>query len=336
MEEQGGGETPGPAMVGGHAYVRNLAAAEAAVMRGQFNLAKVLRALAHTQRVQAMHAARRLAAGSDPASLLDTILGELEERRSPATTTDVSPAEGLSGRAAAVRERARSIARQSLASLGGHSDVPEGDVPHIWGCYACGNLIEDRANLLAEGGPAACDLCGALNPEFAWYGPFYSSTPEHLGQREPAEIIAILAAVPGAAAEVVAGIDDGTLTRRPAADEWCAKEILGHMLETDRSLAWRARIVLGHDGPGLPLIDAALPPWRLHEGKAYDALPIDAILERLGQVRAATLAQVSGLSPQQWGLRGIIDGRAVTLLDLGTWVANHDLGHLAQVRRLCG
>jgi hypothetical protein len=25
-----------------------------------------------------------------------------------------------------------------------------------------------------------------------------------------------------------------------------------------------------------------------------------------------------------------------SLVDLGTWLANHDLGHLAQIRRLCG
>ena len=43
---------------GGAAYVRNLAAAEDAVMKGQFNLAKVLRAAAHSQRIIAMTIAR--------------------------------------------------------------------------------------------------------------------------------------------------------------------------------------------------------------------------------------------------------------------------------------
>jgi len=44
---------------GGYAYVRNLVAAEAAILRGQFNVAKVLRAAAHAHRVLAMEAARR-------------------------------------------------------------------------------------------------------------------------------------------------------------------------------------------------------------------------------------------------------------------------------------
>jgi hypothetical protein len=50
----------------GKVFLRDLAAAETAVLRGQFNLAKVLRALAHTQRVLGMNAARLLAVEKHP------------------------------------------------------------------------------------------------------------------------------------------------------------------------------------------------------------------------------------------------------------------------------
>ena len=64
---------------GGHAYVRNLAGAEQAILRGQFNLAKVLRAAAHSQRVQAMDHGRVLVKEMDPAALLHEIVTELED-----------------------------------------------------------------------------------------------------------------------------------------------------------------------------------------------------------------------------------------------------------------
>src|SRR4051812_13959498 len=63
---------------GGRAFIRNLALAEAAVLRGQFNVAKVLRALAHAQRVHATTAARLLVPNLDPAEALRTIFTELE------------------------------------------------------------------------------------------------------------------------------------------------------------------------------------------------------------------------------------------------------------------
>ncbi len=316
--------------IGGQAYVRNLAAAEAAVIRGQFNLAKVLRAIAHSQRVQAMDAARLLAAAADPATVLGTILKELEGRPVVGHFDATSLPPALVERSATVQARALDIVRRSMDSLQSHSDVMESAVAQIlWGCYGCGNLVEGVA-------PEACDVCGALSPEFEWFGPFYSTTPEHLGQRSRAEILAILAAVPADVATIMAGIDDALLRHKPSPDEWCVKEIVAHLLETELLFTRRVNAILAHDGPGLPAINSPVPPWKLHEGKGYAEMPIDAILERLSATRMATLRLVGNLTPEQWAQRGTNVGGTATVLDLGTWLANHDLGHLAQVRRLCG
>jgi hypothetical protein len=88
------------------------------------------------------------------------------------------------------------VVRRAAESLQRHGDVMESDVAQfVCGCYGCGNLIE-----VAGAAPEACEVCGALSPEFAWFEPFYSITPEQLGQRSPAEILAILAVVPEEAA----------------------------------------------------------------------------------------------------------------------------------------
>ncbi len=205
----------------------------------------------------------------------------------------------------------------------------ESDVAQVvWGCYGCGNLVEGES---AE----ACDVCGALAPEFEWFEPFYSRTPEHLGQRGPAEIVAILAGLPDAVAAAVAGCDDAALRSQPSADEWCAKDIVAHIMETELLFVRRVRAILAHTGPGLAAISTPVPPWKLHEGKGYADLPADTILERLRATRAATVALVRDLTPEQWAGRGINAEGTTTVLDLGTWLANHDLGHLAQLRRLC-
>lgn len=130
----------------------------------------------------------------------------------------------------------------------------ESDVAQVVrGCYGCGNLVEGES---AE----ACDVCGALAPEFEWFEPFYSRTPEHLGQRGPAEIVAILAGLPDAVAAAVAGRDDAALRRQPSAEEWCAKDIIAHILETELLLARRVRAILGHTGPDLAAIRTPCRP----------------------------------------------------------------------------
>lgn len=324
--------------LGGMAYVRNLAAAEVAVTRGQFNLAKVLRALAHNQRVQAIGAARLLLAEEDPGTVLRAILSELKSLPSagavPATAD--SPAAPLDNPAAqTVQERAQAIVQRSIESLRGHRDVAEHDVAQfLCGCYGCGNLIEVADPQGAA--PEACDVCGALAPELAWFEPFYSITPEHLGQLRPEEIVTILARGPNELAAAVAGSDDATLRRKPSPEDWCVKEIVAHLLETELLFMRRVNTILAHDGPGFPSITTPVPPWKLHEGKGYVELPIEDILARLRATRTATLALVGALSPAQWAQRGSnVEGTA-TVLELGTWLANHDVGHVVQVRQLCG
>lgn len=65
-------------------------------------------------------------------------------------------------------------------------------------------------------------------------------------------------------------------------------------------------------------------------------MPASAILNRLREVRDATLALVRGLTMEQWAWWGTNGGERTTVLDLGTWLANHDRGHIAQIRKLCG
>jgi hypothetical protein len=45
---------------------------------------------------------------------------------------------------------------------------------------------------------------------------------------------------------------------------------------------------------------------------------------------------VRGLRSEDWVRAGTIGGTAITLVDLGTWLANHDRGHLAQLQRRDG
>ncbi len=239
------------------------------MLRGQFNAAKVLRALAHAQRVQAAAAARLLAQNRNPTEMLRTILVELED-----SATEAGADAPIRPRSTGARERAKDIACQALASIEGGSDVKETDVAQsLWGCYGCGFLREgDR--------PDACPECGSLVPEFAWFGPFSSSTPEHLGQLGPSTILATLEAVPDEAEAAVAGLDEARLGHQPPPGEWCIREIAGHLLETDILFARQALALLASEA--VPSLDTPFPSWTLHEGRGYEDLPVPALVEAGG------------------------------------------------------
>jgi uncharacterized damage-inducible protein DinB len=267
--------------------------------------------------------------------VLREILAEIADapRRERAVTTGPSPAVlNEIERAAGVQSRLRDILQRSLASLEHHPDVMETDVAqHLWGCYDCGSIAEGSR-------PDACPVCGALSPELEWFGPFYSATPEHLGQLVPEAMVAALERLPEELSRVVLEADDATLRRKPSPTEWCVKEIVGHMLETELLFVRRVRAMLETEGAAD--ITTPVPPWKLQEGKGYEELSAAELMERWARARADSLDLVRSLTSQDWARRGMnrTAGQytSVSLLDLGTWLVNHDTGHAAQIRRLCG
>ena len=301
---------------GGNAYVRNLAGAELAVQRGQFNVAKVLRAAAHTQRALAMQAARQLVAQMSASELIQAIDDEL-------AGTKIAP--GLNE---AASQSLSDIISRSLKSLETNPDILEEDVSIIiMGCYNCGILVEVSELEI-------CPHCGALAVELEWFGPFYAETSEHLGQLTPETIVDTLAQIPEQVSDAIEGVPEMVLNRKPSPDEWCAKEIIAHMFETDVAFAERVRTILASDG--VPALPRAMPPWKLHEGKGYESYSPEQLMNHMRKFRAESLTLVRDLSQQDWVRKGTLMGSVSSILDLGTWAANHDKGHLAQIRRLCG
>ena len=315
---------------GGYAYVRNLAAAEVAILNGQFNVAKVLRASAHTQRILAMETARLVAGDFSAVDLLQTILIELQDDSASEAFMTVPDSEGAIKvkleRFTKIRERLLDVIYRSLESLGTNYDVLESDVHQsLWGCYSCGYIVEGDH-------PDICPVCESLGVEFEWFGPFYAKTPEHLGQLTPAEILATLEAIPGQVEEAISKTSDDELQRRHSQEEWCVKEIIGHVIETDLLFSQRIRSIL--EGQGIPVIPRSAPPWKLHEGKGYEELSADELLGRLREARKASLELVRDLQPEHWMRQGMLMGTTTSVLDLGSWITNHDRGHLAQIRQL--
>lgn len=316
--------------MGGHAYIRDLAAAEAAVRAGRFNLAKVLRAAAHAYRAMGMDAGRLLNDRWSAQDLLDAHQKELQTGKavslvSEAAALDPQLLEAARRRHERVAARLQDILQRASASLKQNSDVLESDVAQtIWGCHGCGFLIEGDP-------PDACPVCGALSIEFEPFEPFYSSTAEHLGHSSPEAMIRTLAAIPAEVEQLFHGVDEASLGRKPSAEEWSPKEIVGHIIEVEALFNRRVHYILEEQGE----VDLGprMPPWRLHEGKGYETMTGAELVSRLKDSRRATVAYLSGLGPDQWTSSKGFPGGVRNVMELGAWLTNHDVGHVAQIRR---
>jgi rubrerythrin len=304
-----------------------LAAAERAVIEGRFNIAKVLRVCAHSTRVSALAAARLLAQGTRPAEVLTSTLAlleqqSLERQRLKAFLTPPTPI-GATPQSAALEN----LLRRAIWSLERNRDVLESDVAQsLWGCQVCGSIAEGSA-------PRTCSLCGALRFEFEWFGPFYSGSFERLGRRSPEEVARILTDSPQWLTNLLQGIDEERLASRPSPDEWSMKEIAGHLIDVTHLFCQRVRTI--GDATNPPSLDGSTPPWRMLEGKGYPDLASRLIVEGFRSATQEALDIIQGFDVDDWSRFGLVRGRVVTTnLDLGTWLANHNIAHCAQLEAL--
>lgn len=145
--------------------------------------------------------------------------------------------------------------------------------------------------------------------------------------------LAILERTPSVLRALLAGLPDVWTRHNEGAETWSPREVVGHLIEGERS-DWipRARIILAQ-GPS-----TAFEPFdrTAHQRSMEAGVPLEELLEAFAQMRTANLATLRGwqVTPAQLELTGIHpEFGSVTLKQhLATWVA-HDLGHLVQIGR---
>ena len=144
----------------------------------------------------------------------------------------------------------------------------------------------------------------------------------------PAEVAALLSATITALRAELVALPERVLTWHPGPDEWCVKEVLGHLIEAEhRGFAGRIRIILGADTPALEEWD----PPAVARARGDCARPATALLDELASLRVESASLVGRLMAADLERAG--RHPAVGLLRvrdlLQEWV-HHDRNHVRQ------
>lgn len=144
----------------------------------------------------------------------------------------------------------------------------------------------------------------------------------------PPEVAACLEAAMATLRAELGALPERVVAWHPAAGEWCAKEVVGHLIEAERrGFAGRIRIILGAERPALQAWDQTEVARARHDcGR-----PISALLDELAGVRRDSAALVRALTAADLDRAG--QHPKVGLLRvrdlLQEWV-HHDRNHIRQ------
>jgi hypothetical protein len=123
-------------------------------------------------------------------------------------------------------------------------------------------------------------------------------------------------------------LPDDKLTTPVADGEWTIKEILGHVIDTERILTYRALRFARSDATELPGFEQAdyVPYSRANERA------IDDLFAEYSAVRAATLALFNSFDEAAFMRAGKSNGHKHTVRALAYIVAGHELHHVNSIR----
>jgi hypothetical protein len=145
----------------------------------------------------------------------------------------------------------------------------------------------------------------------------------------PRRIAALLGASLATVEAEIAAMDVEVAQWRPAPGEWCANEVVGHLIEAEqRGFAGRIRTIIAEDRPRLvPWDQPAVAAARRDCEKSGPALAAE-----FRTLRTASLELVNGLRPADLDRAGIHPAVGeLRIRDLlGEWV-HHDRNHIRQL-----
>jgi hypothetical protein len=145
----------------------------------------------------------------------------------------------------------------------------------------------------------------------------------------PGEVARLLESAAAAIHAELAALGNDALAWHPASGEWCVKEIVGHLIESERrGFAGRIRLILSSDEPSLEAWDQGA----IARARRDCERPAAALITELAALRRDSVALVAGLREadlQRGGRHPTVGHLRVGDL-LHEWV-HHDRNHLRQL-----
>ena len=157
-------------------------------------------------------------------------------------------------------------------------------------------------------------------PEPGEYAPYYE---RYISLVQGNDIVAALENGRRHMMLLLSGRDEADGNFRYAPEKWSAKEVLGHLCDSERIFAYRAlRIARGDQTPmeGFEQDDYVRNGPFAHR-------PLCDLIEDYIAVRRATLTLLRNLDEEAWTRRGVANKNEVTVRALAYMIAGHELHH---------
>ncbi|HEX9000196.1 MAG TPA: DinB family protein [Blastocatellia bacterium] len=157
------------------------------------------------------------------------------------------------------------------------------------------------------------------------YAPYYEKYTSLVPE---GDIVAALEQQPAATLALLRSLSEEQGNHRYAPEKWSIKELVGHVIDTERIFAYRALRIARGDTTPLPGFEQ---DGYITNGN-FDARRLSDLAAEFETVRQSTLFLLRHLSDEAWARRGVASENEVTVRALAHIIAGHELHHLEILR----
>ena len=157
------------------------------------------------------------------------------------------------------------------------------------------------------------------------HAPYYE---KYVSLVPDGDIVSTLSAQGGATLSLLAGISESRADSRYAPDKWSIKELVGHVIDSERIFAYRALRFARNDTT--PLSGFEQDDYVLNS--AFGELPLTEIAVEFDCLRCATVYMFKALTAEAWLRTGAANGNEVSVRALAHIIAGHELHHVGILR----
>ena len=156
-------------------------------------------------------------------------------------------------------------------------------------------------------------------------GEFADYYTEYIAMVPDGDIISILEDQIHSTIALLEPVSEQQGEYRYASGKWSVKEVLGHMADTERVMAYRLLAIGRGDAVSLPSMDED----NYVREADFNRQTIIDLRENLLAVRNATVHLLKSLDRKAWGRTGTANDIAVSVNALAYIIAGHELHHRA-------
>lgn len=164
-----------------------------------------------------------------------------------------------------------------------------------------------------------------IRPEAGEYAPYYG---RYVSLVEATDILQALEFQIKETSALFAGVGEEQADRRYEPGKWSMREVVGHMIDSERIFAYRALRISRNDRAPLPGFEQ---DDYVREGP-YEQCRLSHLAAEFALVRATTLCLFRNLTPDAWLRRGVASDNEVSVRALAWIIAGHELHHVRILR----